>query len=396
MGNPAADPGFIDIYDLNADCRTPQLLSSLPVGLLGHESGWSPDGNTFYATSLFNGTVTAVDVSNPRVPRTLWVSNYPSHGFTVSDDGNRGYIAGLSSGLIIVDTSEIQARRPAPQVREISRLTWPTMSIPQVAIPVTFGGRPHIVEVDEFAVAEDGSFNFEGNGPRVGAARIIDIADERNPKVISDIRLEVNNPEHRATIANDPGAGSALQGYAAHYCNVPRQDDPEIVACSFIASGLRIFDIRDPRNPRETAYFVAPPEVGPGSEDRSNYAMSKPNFDPERKIVWYSDGNSGLYAVRLTNDAWPARGASPATQTRRCASRRNFLIRLPRGIRRARVTVGGKRVRVIRGRRLRARVNLRGTPRSTVTVRITGRSRSGRRVAQTRRYRTCTARRRGS
>ena len=65
MGNPTAYPGFVDIYDLNADCRQPELQSSLPVGLLGHESGFAPDGNTFYATSLFNGTVTAVDVTEP-------------------------------------------------------------------------------------------------------------------------------------------------------------------------------------------------------------------------------------------------------------------------------------------------------------------------------------------
>jgi LVIVD repeat len=391
MGNPTAYPGFIDIYDLKADCRQPRLLSSLPVGLLGHESGWSPDGNTFYATSLFNDVVTAVDVSNPQAPRTLWVSRYPSHGMTVSEDGNRGYIAGLGAGLIIVDTSEIQARRPTPQVPEISRLTWPTMSIPQVAIPVTFDGKPHIVEVDEFAVSESGDFTFEGNGPRVGAARIIDISDERNPKVISDMRLEVNNPEHRAEVGGDPGAGSALQGYAAHYCNVPRTDDPEIVACSFIASGLRVFDVRDPRRPKEAAYFVAPPAPGPDGGDPSNYAMAKPSFDAARKTIWYSDGNSGLYAVRLTNGAWPER--TTQQPRRRCASRRNFLIRLPRSIRRsARVTVAGKRVRVRRGRRLRARVNLRGMSRRTVTVRVTGRTRGGKRVRQVRRFRTCTRR----
>ncbi len=51
MGNPAFAPGVVDIYDLAADCRRPVLQSSAPVGLLGHESGFVPDGKTFYATS---------------------------------------------------------------------------------------------------------------------------------------------------------------------------------------------------------------------------------------------------------------------------------------------------------------------------------------------------------
>ena len=125
----------------------------------------------------------------------------------------------------------------------------------------------------------DSEGNYTGHGERVGAARIIDISDERAPKVISDLRLEVHQPEHRTEVAGDPGVSSPVQGYAAHYCNVPRQDDPPLVACSFIASGLRVFDIRDPRSPKEVAYFVAPPAASPAVGERSNYTMSKPAFD---------------------------------------------------------------------------------------------------------------------
>ena len=142
------------------------------------------------------------------------------------------------------------------------------------------------------------------------------------------------------------------------------------------------------------AYFVAPPAPSRSDGERSNYAMSKPAFDIERRIVWYSDVNSGLYGVRLTEDAWERRAPKVQVLPTRCASRRNFLIRLPRGLRRARVTVDGRRVRVQRrGARLRARVDLRGKPRKIVVVRVTGRTRSGRRVVQVRRYRTCTSRR---
>lgn len=76
--------------------------------------------------------------------------------------------------------------------------------------------------------------------------------------------------------------------------------------------------------------------------------------------------------------------------TGRCSSRRRFAIRLRRGLRSARVTVAGKRVRMRRrDGRLRAIVDLRGMGRRTVVVRVRGRTRSGRVVEGVRRYRTC-------
>ena len=337
--------------------------------------------------------MTAVDLTNPKAPTTLWVANYPSHGMMLSDDGNRGYLAALDRGLVIVDTSEIQARKAFPQVREVSALDWPTRSVPQNAIPVRFGGKPHIIEIDEFSSEANGDYSTAGNGPRVGAARIIDISDEKAPKVISDMRLEVHQPEHRAEIAGDPGATSFVQGYAGHYCNVPTTEDPTIVACSFILSGLRVFDISDRFHPKEVAYFVAPPAASPVRAERTDYAMSKPAFDVARRVIWYSDGNSGLYGIRLTNNAWPK--SKPRTTTgHTCRSRRGRWMTKLRRLRSAKVTVGGRRVKVLRGgKRLRARVNLRGRRKGTVVVRVVGRTRAGRTLRQTRRYRTCVRKR---
>lgn len=303
LGNPGTYPGLIDIYDLTQDCRHPVLRASgAPSGILGHESGMAPDGRTFYSASPSSSTLVAVDISNPDLPVMLWNGEYDSHGLSISDDGNRAYVAGTGSGLIILDVSQIQQRVPNPVVREIARLTWPLMSIPQNAIPVTIQGKKYVIEIDEFSV-DDGS-NIQAHGPNVGAGRIIDISDETAPKVVSDLRLEVHQEENRAQLANDPGADFVVQGYAGHYCAVPKRIEPGIVACSMILSGLRVFDIRDPLRPREVAYFNAP--IGARSTTAaSNFAMSAPSFVPERKEIWYSDGHSGFYAVRVTNNAWP-------------------------------------------------------------------------------------------
>ena len=315
LGNFVTGPGFVDLYDVTGDCRHPKLLSSVPFGVLGHEGGFSPDGNTFwvsaglgaYANGDF-GTLTAVDVSNPVRPRVLWTSaEHTAHGLNLSPDGNILYFADMSSdrGLTVLDVSEIEARKLNPSVRRIGHLSWPTVSLPQTPIPITIGGHPYLFEVDEFTY--DTIENFFTGSPftrpedLVGAARIIDNADPTEPFVVSDIRLEVNQPEARAgDQANDPGADSAI-GYTAHYCAVPRADDPGIVACSFILSGLRVFDIRDPLHPREIAYFNPPTTTG-----TPYAAMSSPAFVPERNEIWYSDANYGFYVLRMTNGAWPA------------------------------------------------------------------------------------------
>jgi hypothetical protein len=318
MGGPITNPGFVDIYDLTQDCRHPVLKSSTPLGILGHEGAFSPDGNTFWVTSTTLGTMVALDVTDPTLPSILWSSfDYRIHGMNVSDDGNRLYGARLASqehdGVTIFDISQVQARKADPQVTVISEVSWANVSIPQTAIPVTIGGHPYLVEVDEFAGRPIPT--TDPTAP-VGAARVIDIADETHPTVVSDLRLEVNQPANRSGLTDDPGADNPIAGYAAHYCAVPQRAEPGIVACSFILSGLRIFDIRDPLHPKELAYYNAPPTQGPTNFGASDFAMSAPSFVPERAEVWYADGNSGFYAVRLTNNVWPfkAQAAAPAPQ----------------------------------------------------------------------------------
>jgi hypothetical protein len=303
MGSPATAPGIVDIYDVSQDCRHPVLQSSTPLGILGHESGFSPDGRTLWISTTAQPGVTAIDVSNPRLPSIVWRStDYTFHGMNLNATGTRLYGADLgNSGLTILDVSQVQRRVADPKVDLVSHITWPSVSIPQNTIPVTIKGHKYLVEFDEYS-RNVGSYVPDD---AVGAGRLINIDDDRHPRVVSNMRLEVNQPAARATNQqDDPGAQYGVQGYAAHYCGVPRTNNPGIVACSFIASGLRVFDIRHPRHPVEVAYFNKPaPNTFPLVSGA--YAMSAPSFDIARHQVWYADGDSGFWAVKLTNGAWP-------------------------------------------------------------------------------------------
>ena len=312
QSTPVAHLGFVDVYDVSKDCLHPTLKSSTPMGILGHEGGFSPDGMTYWVASLYAHTLAAVDVSDPVLPKLVYFSYaYQPHGVSLSDDGRTLYMAEAAfddsgsdfSGLTVLDVSKVQARVLNPTVPIVSRLSWGNVSTPQNATPFTRNGHRYVLETDEF-----------GGGAAIGAARIIDVQDVRKPFVVSNLRLAVNEPKAQgASLEADPGNDQEFQGYQGHYCSLPSRVDPTVIACSFIMSGLRVFDIADLRKPREIAYFNKP--VVPGSVPNQPlragaFAMSAPAYDQATGDIWFSDGNTGFYVVRLTGAAKRARFAS--------------------------------------------------------------------------------------
>ncbi|HEV7685856.1 MAG TPA: hypothetical protein VGQ80_04765, partial [Acidimicrobiia bacterium] len=312
--------GFFDVYDVKDDCAHPKLLASVPVNGLGHEGGWVPDGKTYYATGIAS-MVTAIDVADPLAPKPIAAYFVPSaiHGLGVSEDGRRLYLAHMNpdlatavvdgrpnstagNGLGIYDVSEIQSRRPHPQVRPVGTALWTDGQAGQHAIPFISHGHPYVVFVDELSQ---------------GGARIIDVADERRPRVLTKLKTEIQMPENLDTANRDTrrppeenhGLVPGSFGYDAHYCSIDRPADPTIVACSEFQSGLRVFDIRDVRHPREIAYF------NPGGDGHrqpgsfggtyAGYTSAQPRILPERGEIWFTDQDRGFYVVRIANGIWP-------------------------------------------------------------------------------------------
>lgn len=357
VGNAATLPGEMAIYSVKQDCRDPKLLGQAPA-LTGHESGFSPDGNTFWVAGGF-GYIQAFDVSNPASPKEIWRGAYYSHGLNFTADGDVMFHTDTVNGnLGIIDVSQIQNRKPDPKVHDISRISWPTVTIPQNSVPFTRNGHHYLLEFEEFAFR----FNPATVQDSPGAARILDIDDMAHPTVVSNIRLQVNMRDNHQAADLDPTAlpPNEVLGYAFHYCAIPTRDNPQIVACTALNSGLRVFDISDPAHPREVAYYVAPPKAGrvtqklglskplssvttnlnavlngvlgqlPGTSQLSsitsdlttealnvlpgNLAFSQPAFDPCRRQVWYTDAISGFYVLKLSRDAW-----QPDTSQFNCA-----------------------------------------------------------------------------
>jgi hypothetical protein len=325
---------LIDIYDLSGDCRNQKLLASTPIeDTSGHEGNWMQDGNTYWGA---NGTYNAIDTSDPRNPQFIlsWTPPGGTHGLACNDDGSRCYFTtvGLGgalgmpgNGFAIVDTSDVQLRKPNPEVRLISNPNWPDGSAGQHPIPVKIGGKPYVIYVDELGSAFAGA-----NGPAGascaqdlapwGMPRIYDISDEANPKLVAKLFLETNDPANCPVVLPDV-LGQVIFSYDSHYCSVDDPANATALACGFFNSGVRVFDIRNPYFQREIAYFNPRAQIEktrelPGSHHDSalgasggllnaDWCSAAARFVPERGELWTTCQDNGFMIFRFTNGTWP-------------------------------------------------------------------------------------------
>ena len=342
----------IAIYDISADCKHPALKAAKPLtGNIGHTGQWAPDGKTYYVTPLRpSPSVIPVDTSDPADPKIIpcgkdtpgcndsgfYVNPNPGtysqvvHDLEFSKDGNTAYLAGTSpNGLILLDVSDFQQRRPNPGFRIIGSIAWADGSRgAQNALPVTINGKPYILFTDESGAQASGC--SAGLSPN-GFPRLIDISDPKNPKTVAKIQLDVHDPAYCTQVGSTPVTPTGPSfGFSCHYCNVDDADNAKIAACSCFAAGWRFFDISEPTSPREIAY-LKPAAQGtkllPGSQYATrapppfvrnyDWATSKASFPKDRGMtsgnIWLTNQDNGFLVVKLAPEATATGGGGCAS-----------------------------------------------------------------------------------
>ena len=354
----------VDIYDVSGDCRSPQLLASVKVGVgtdggivaekmpRGHEGNFAPDGLTYYIGDLRNDTYHAVDITNTTKPKLISTFDmkkgpFPAgrpHGLSITNDGNRAYAvslyfppagevsdpnAKLQNGFYILDTSEVQARKPNAQMKVISTVAFKDGSIAQHTIPITVAGKQYLVMVDEGGsggLADPQNVNLKaacaaGLAP-FPMARIFDISDEKAPKAVSKLMLEIHDPKNCAQVEPDV-VGLTTFTYGSHYCSVDNRDNATVLACSYFNSGIRVFDIRNPERPKEIAYYnPGPASSVPGSNHTTrkqwraggpDWCASRLDFDFDKKQLVTMCQDNGLMVMQFADGTWPFKESTRST-----------------------------------------------------------------------------------
>ena len=140
-------------------------------------------------------------------------------------------------------------------------------------------GRDVLVVTDE-CVHNDG----EGIPKQV---RMVDIADERNPKVVSLFPVPAE--------ADFCARGGRFGPHNVHEMRPGTFSDPNIVHLTYFNGGIRVLDVTDAMAPREIAYFV--PEAPPG---KKSIQLNDLIVD-QNGLIYVSDRfGGGLYIFELT------------------------------------------------------------------------------------------------
>ncbi|AOI91467.1 LVIVD repeat-containing protein [Burkholderia pseudomultivorans] len=361
----------IDLYDISSDCTRPQLLASVPIGTgadggvvaatkpLGHEGGFSPDGYTYYIGASVSRTYYAVDLTVPTRPKLISAISMADlgfgalpHGLSVSRDGTRAYFVSAGNGgtaysqgnppldnmsmagdngFFVVDTSEVQNRRPNAQMHRIATVPVRNGSAAQHTISFLSGGKPYLIEVDE-----GGAGGFQDPGATsVKAAcnagmtpfplgHIYDMSNEAAPRLVSELRLETHATRNCSKVIPDI-MGLTTFTYGSHYCSVDNRENATALACSYFNSGVRVFDIRDPSKPKEIAYYNPPAAKSPGAGSGHlmlgqyraggpDWCASRLDFDFDRHLLTTACQDNGLLVLSFENGSWPFPESTRATE----------------------------------------------------------------------------------
>jgi hypothetical protein len=146
-------------------------------------------------------------------------------------------------------------------------------------------------------------------------ARIIDISNERKPKVVTKIMHEVHDPANCPKVLPDL-VGLTTFTYGTHYCSVDNRRNATTLACGMFNSGIRVFDIRDPLRVKEIAYYnpAGTTTASPGSNHNRNggwvaggpdWCSAQVHLDAKKGTLWTTCQDNGVLTLKFRKGVWP-------------------------------------------------------------------------------------------
>ena len=309
-------PGFVSptirFYDIAGQLAgRPLLISTYEPSRPPHEFYLWQDPEDEARALLFMSTpghrgetVLVTDISRAREGTfdevASWGADVPGpgpgdnlHSLSVAPGGDLAYLAHLTRGFLMVDTSEVARGDPNPELRLATpienRLEWEGWGA-HSAVPIP--GRSLVLTTDEV---------YGSNRPRGGCpwgwARIIDVAEPESPSVLSEYRvLPYNDP---ATCDEIPEDRDRHASFSAHNPTVTEH----LAFVTWHSAGLQAFSTEDPAQPVQVAEYLPDPLETVATEDP---ALSS---GPDRVVmwsypviqdglIWVVDVRNGLYALQ--------------------------------------------------------------------------------------------------
>jgi len=266
----------IRFYDIGGDlAKHPRLVSTYEPSAMPHEFFLWQDPNDEGRALLFmstpgsrGDTVLVTDISEARDGEfhevAAWGADFPDsgpddnlHSLSVSPDGRLAYLAHLTRGFFMIDTSEVARGDADPEIRLATpidrRLHWEGWG-PHSAVPIP--GRDLVLTTDEVYGSEE-----PGGGCPWGWVRIIDVAEPGAPNVVSEYRLlPYNDPTRCGEIPEERGRRSS---FSSHNPTVTEH----LAFVTWHSAGLQVLTTAVPARPAQVAEFLPEPLDAVVTED---------------------------------------------------------------------------------------------------------------------------------
>ncbi len=299
------------VMDLD-DPTAPRRVAQIRLGGTGsHRNYWAGGPYAHLAANadgFANYLYVVMDLTDPSRPREVsrwWVPGQgPGETAAPGEDGlslhgpayvqgDRAYLAYGGAGMIILDISAIEAPRL------VSRF--------DVSPPFRgglYGAGIHTVRplVRRGLAIANGEAGEERCQEPLNFAGIIDISDEGAPSLLS--LFPTPRPQAGLPYTSYCDKGGR---FGPHNTHLPQghpdlEDRDDVVYLTWFNAGLRIYDIRDAREPAEVGRFVpADPRTRYGPLPATALVtQSEDVLVDARGFIYLSDKNQGLYVLRAT------------------------------------------------------------------------------------------------
>jgi len=297
----------IYIWDVK-DPVNPKRCAHFKTGATGTHRNHYDGGRYVHLTATargFDGYIyVIVDIQDPYSPKEVgrwWLPDQWAAGgaqlikprtalhgpYSV---GDRAYLSYSGAGMVILDISDITL----PKL--VSKLDFrPPLGSTLACHTVLPLPRRKLALVDSEAIQEkcQEGLNYAG---------IVDISDEKHPTLISLFPLP--EPPPGVPYKNFCEKGGRFGPHNFHHAQrQPHYEDrDDRVYLTYFNAGLRIYDISDPRLPREIAYYVQPdPKERRGLLPKTALVGQAEDVVVDtRGFIYLTDKTQGLFILRCT------------------------------------------------------------------------------------------------
>ncbi len=294
--------GFL-IWDVS-DPKNPKQLGHYRTNSTGTHRNFYDGGSLVHAAGGapgFDGKIYhVVDISDPAKPKQIssfaldeQKKDASKRGAKLSlhgpahIEGTRAYLSYGDGGGIILDVTDIKAPRMVSQIAFQGLCSRQGI---HTYLPLP---RRKLALINDEAINENGDENLD-------LAGIVDIADEKQPRLISLFPLPPPPPE--SGLKNFYEKGGRFGPHNQHHPNHQPclEDRDDIAYLTYFNAGLRVYDIRDARTPKEIAYFIPPdPPERIGTKPSKLVSQVEDVLVDRRGCIYISEKNHGIFILRL-------------------------------------------------------------------------------------------------